>query len=431
MLELPRNHAQRFALSNEVHARPPVPLQTPMKVSCIALTTDGPYKEEDRATISELTKQYGATPPGPGVKHYSVDLGEFSLIWERHTEFIRYTFLVPGDGPPFEGTALEAVPSSWLASLPGELIAGAHAAILKSPPPDARLEEIRKHFASDTLIGADIAEGSATAVTDFRIHADGLGRFLVLNDGMTQWHAGRIVQRLLEIETYRVMALLALPVAQALTIELARWENELSEITGEMTEREGPEETELLERLTSLQAAIERSSTQSQFRFGAGAAYYALVQRRISELREARMPDMQTFQEFTERRLAPAMATCASAERRLTTLSARVDRATQLLSTRVNLSLEQQNQEVLASMDRRVELQLRLQQTVEGLSVAAITYYVVSVIGYMAKGAEAAGASVNPTIITGIAAPVVLAIAALGVRLMRKHVSALNRPPER
>ncbi len=431
MLELPRNHEQRFALSNEVHARPPVPLHTPTKVSCIALTTSGPYKDDDRTTVCELTKQYGATPPGPGVKHYSVDLGEFSLIWERHTEFIRYTFFIPGNDEPFENTALEAVPSAWLASLPGELIAGAHAAILPSPASDSRLDEVRKHFAANTLIGADIAEGSATAVTDFRIHADGLGRFLILNDGMTQWHAGRIVQRLLEIETYRVMALLALPVAQALTIELAAWEQELSEITDEMTEQEGPEETELLERLTSLQAAIERSSTQSQFRFGAGTAYYALVQRRISELREARMPDMQTFKEFTERRLAPAMATCTSAERRLTTLSARVDRATQLLSTRVNLSLEQQNQEVLASMDRRVELQLRLQQTVEGLSVAAITYYVVSVIGYMAKGAVAAGASVNSTVITGVAAPIVLTIAALGVRRMRKRVSALNRSPER
>lgn len=426
MTRLPDNHPQRFKLSNEVHARPSVPVETPSKLSYIALTTDGPYQDEDRAVVERLTSQYGATPPGPGVKHYSIDLGEFTLIWERHTEFVRYTFVKPGNDEPGAPPALASVPQAWLESLPGELIAGAHVTITDMPAATARLDSIRHHFNSDVLIGAAFAENAAIGATDFRIHADGMGRYLIMNATMPPWQAGRLVQRLLEIETYRIMALLALPVAQKLTAELATWEEELSHVTTEMNAAADVDEPELLERLTNLQAAIERFSSESQFRFGAGAAYYALVQRRIEELRENRLPEMQTFNEFIERRLAPAMATCTSAERRLNSLSARVDRATQLLSTRVNLSLEQQNQGVLASMNRRVALQIRLQQTVEGLSAAAITYYVVGIIGYLAKGIEEAGAPINAYLVTGLSVPFVLATAAYGIWQMRKHVSSLN-----
>jgi uncharacterized membrane-anchored protein len=240
---------------------------------------------------------------------------------------------------------------------------------------------------------------------------------------MTPWHAGRIVQRLLEIETYRIMALLALPVAQSLVPKLSAWEAELSEITEAMTLAGVDDEAKLLNRLTALEAAIEKSHTQTQFRFGAAAAYYALVQRRIGELREERMTDMQTFHEFTERRLAPAMETCISISRRQSALSERVDRAAQLLSAKVDKALQLQNRQILESMNTRAELQLRLQQTVEGLSVAAITYYMVGVVGYFAGGLAAIGIDVDPKFAMGLAVPVALGLAVYGVWRTRKELA--------
>ncbi len=424
-MKLPESHAQRFALSNEVHARPPEPLSAPVKLTCIAMTTDWPYRDEDRDYVIELANQFGATPPPPGAKHFSVDLNAFRLVWERHTEFTRYTFLTPGGADePFVNPAIEAAPADWIDKLPGKLIAAAHAALITEEynTNDVELASER-HFTGHAVIGSKITGGAAIALTDFRIHADGFGRFLVFNRSMTPWHAGRIVQRLLEIETYRIMALLSLPVAQELNPLLSSWESELSEITNSMTKRTDQEEQVLLDRLTQLQAAIEKNHTQTQFRFNAGAAYYALVQRRNDELREQRMAGMQTFSEFTERRLAPAMNTCQAAAARLQALSERVDRAAQLLSTRVDMSLEKQNQAVLESMDRRAELQLRLQQTVEGLSIAAITYYVVGVIGYFAGGLEQLGWNVNTKLVMGVSAPLVLALSAFGVWRARKLVS--------
>lgn len=431
-MRLPESHDQRFVLSHEVHARPPEPLEGSVKLSCIALTTNWPYAESDRQVVADLARRYGATPPGPGAKHYSVDLKDFRLIWERHTEFTRYTFVVSTapDADPFAPPAIAAAPGDWIANLPGELLVATHATLLDSSEPLPAHDVLSAtHFSGNALIGASIAGGAAVTITDFRLHADGFSRFLILNRTMTPWHAGRIVQRMLEIETYRIAALLALPVAQELSPKLSAWEAELSQITTAMTESEVDDETRLLDRLTVLQAAIEKSHTETQFRFGAGAAYHSLVRRRIVELREERLTDMPTFQEFTERRLAPAMDTCTSVAQRQAALSERVDRAAQLLSAKVDKSLQSQNRQILESMNTRAELQLRLQQTVEGLSVAAITYYVVGVIGYFAEGLAAIGVNINPKIAMGLAVPVALVAAILGVWHAREQLKKREVAP--
>ncbi|MFN4101292.1 MAG: DUF3422 family protein [Pararhodobacter sp.] len=431
MIRLPDNHAQRFVISHEVHARPPEPVNGPVKLSCIAMTTNWPYSDADIAVVADLTRRYGATPPGPGAKHYSVDLKDFRLVWERHTEFTRYTFITPlKGGDPFAPSAIESAPEDWLASLPGELIVATHAAILPAEdkvPSHSQLSE--QYFSGNALIGAGITGGAGTAITDFRLHADGFSRILLFNQKMSPWHTGRIVQRLLEIETYRIMAMLALPVAQSLVPRLSGWEKELSETTAAMIRAEIDDEAKLLGRLMSLEAAIEKSHTETQFRFGAAAAYYSLVRKRIEELREDRLAEMQTFQEFTDRRLAPAMETCQSVASRQSALSERVDRAAQLLSAKVDKSLQLQNRQILESMNTRAELQLRLQQTVEGLSVAAITYYVVGVIGYLAGGLAALGLGIDPKLVMGIAVPIAAAAAILGVLHTRRELRKRSGQP--
>ncbi|MEO0398658.1 MAG: DUF3422 domain-containing protein [Pseudomonadota bacterium] len=411
-MRLPINHKQRFMLSNEVHARPPEPLTPSVNLTCIALTTNWPYREQDREIVVELTKQFGATPPGIGAKHYNVMLGGFKLIWERHTEFTRYTFVTKSNGEePFETAAIEAAPADWVASLPGRVIAAANAVLVDELPNGQDQNSVSERFFDDNaVIGSTITGGSATAMTDFRVHSDGFSRFLVQNRTMTPWHAGRIVQRLLEIETYRIMALLALPIAQELSPQLTVSENELAEITTAMTEAAETEEPLLLERLTQLQANIEKGMIRGQYRFTAGNAYYDIVKSRIRELREERIVGMQTFQEFTERRLEPALNTCRSVARRQQTLSERVDRAAQLLSTRVDLSLEKQNQAVLESMNRRAELQLKLQQTVEGLSIAAISYYIIGLLAYFVKGVVGKQSGITPETVIAVSTPLVLLI---------------------
>jgi uncharacterized membrane-anchored protein len=378
-------------------------------------------------STTTLARRFGHEPP-PRASHYSADYGPFRLKWERHSEFTRYKFIVEGPcDEPFDSPALEAVPADWLAGLPGEVIVATHAALLPDGEEAPDYEALAtRYFGGNVLVGAGIAAGAGLAFTDFRIH-DGFSRLLVLDRSMTPRQAGRMMQRLLEIDTYRLMALLALPVAHGLTPWLNDAERELAQITAALMESSDASEPVLLERLTRLEAEIESRESAHHFRFSAAAAYHELVERRIEELREVRIQGLQTFREFTERRLAPAMRTCASVSARVESLSQRVARATQLLSTRVAVSRERQNQQVLESMNRRAEAQLRLQQTVEGLSAAAITYYVVGLVGYAAKGLKALGWPVNPDLAMAFSIPLVALATVLGVRHVRQVVTRAAR----
>lgn len=422
---LPAWHARRVELNDEVHARPPEALVPPCSISYLALIPpEGAPGEQTLDAVRDLVRRVGGPEPAPGASHYSTDLGAFRLKWERHTEFSRFMVIVPGLGAePFASTAIDAVPADWVAALPGQVIVAAHAALVPDGGAPLDLAALSARcFGGNHLVGAEVSGGRATAITDFRIHGDGFNRFLLLDRGTGQRQAGRIVQRLLEIDTYRIMALLALPVARELSPVLAAQECELAAVTGALIDCGENDEPVLLDRLTRLAAEIESGEARNRYRFSAARAYYEIVQRRIEDLREGRIEGLQTVREFTERRLAPAMNTVRDVARRQELLSQRVARATQLLSTRVDLTRERQNQALLASMDRRARLQLRLQQTVEGLSVAAITYYVVGLIAYASKSLAEAGLPVRPEVVTGIAVPVVAAAVFLGTRRVRRRM---------
>jgi uncharacterized membrane-anchored protein len=271
-------------------------------------------------------------------------------------------------------------------------------------------------------VGAKIGDGVGYAFTDFRLQADGCSRLLVYDVGFNPHQAGRMLQRLFEIEAYRMLALLALPIARRQSPRIVAIERSLAELTDGIA-REGGRDEALLHDLTQLAAEVESGIAASQFRFGACRAYSELVQMRVGELREQRIPGLQTIEEFMARRFAPAVATCLTVSQRLRELSDRVAQASTLLATRVGIARERQNQQLLASMDRRAKQQLRLQQTVEGLSVAAIVYYVVGLVGYVAKAAYSAGVPVRPDLAVGLAVPVCAAVVFLALRRVRRRLA--------
>jgi uncharacterized membrane-anchored protein len=424
-MRLPTDHPLRGALNEEVHARPAEAVRGPVRVSYLALLTDPTQQQGFQAAITDLAQRRHVAGPPPGSSHLSADFGPYRLIWERHTEFCRVTFIAQGAGEdPFADTALRLVPEDWIAGLPGQLVVAAHAALL--PASGGPLDPDRlsaRLFGGNVLTGSSIVGGAGVALTDFKLHGDGFSRFWIQDRSMTPWQAGRAVQRLLEMDTYRMLALLALPEARRVSGLLYEMERNLTEITTALVTAGEPDEPVLLDRLTDLAAEVELRDAETRYRFSASQAYWSLVQRRIVELREIRIEGLQTLQEFVERRVAPGMETCRAVAARQAALAQRVARATQLLSTRVDVTREQQNQSLLATMNRRAELQLRLQQTVEGLSIAAITYYIVGLINYLAVAANAAGARIEPALVTGLAIPVVAGIGWLGLQRVRRRIA--------
>jgi uncharacterized membrane-anchored protein len=418
------DHPDRFALAAEVHARPPVELQTPSRASYVAVLIAPEDRAIELAHLIALCARYAVSPPVEGATHFNAKIGQVLLKWERHSEFSGYTVFIPNlSAIPFSEPAAGYLPDGWLDGIPGLRIVAAHAELMAGGGPlsDAELEIA---FAGNTPVGADIGEGVGVAYTDFKIHNDGYSRFVMINRNLSPGQAGRMLQRLFEIEAYRMLALLALPIARIQAPQALSVERALAKVTDSISTGSGGDEAQLSE-LIKLAAEVESALAFSQFRFGASRAYYELVITRISELRERRLPGVQTINEFMTRRLAPAVATSATVSQRLRDLSERIAQTSSLLSTRVDIVREKQNQALLASMERRARLQLRLQQTVEGLSIAAITYYVVGIVGYGAKALQTAGLRVQPDIAVGIAIPVVvIAVAYALKRTRRKLMSA-------
>jgi uncharacterized membrane-anchored protein len=425
----PHVHPQRVALHNEVHARPPEAMSAPLALSHIVMAGDAGQREASRAHVAALLRDHHLPQPDAHSTHIRLDVGAFRIRWELHTEFVTWTFSRPFDGAGFgqlePGTALQSVPQDWVAALPGECLAALHLWVLPgSEEADAAL--LTRHVLhEETLVGSAVADGHARVFTDFALHADGWSRMVLLADGLQPRRLGRLVQRLLEIDTYRMAALLGLPAARESSASLAVAEGELAALAEAIRVAGRDEEPLLLDRLTRLAGQVESQYAATHSRFSASAAYFELVDQRLQDIHESRLPGLQTIGEFIERRLSPARATCAWSVRRQDALSQRVSRMSNLLRTRVEIEQQQSSQALLATMNRRQDLQMQLQATVEGLSVAAITYYIVGLVSYVAKAAGALGWPFSPEATAACAIPIVAGGVWLSLR--RLHARLLGR----
>jgi uncharacterized membrane-anchored protein len=422
VISLPIDHPERFALAEEVHARPSELIATPSRASYLAVLVDADDRDRESAHLARLCERYAVTPPARDVTHFSARFGPLRVSWERHGEFSAWTLVAPGAEPaPFAEPASGLLPEGWLRGLPGMTLMSAHVVIAEAGAQPPGAEDLAHSFDDHFVVGATVADGAALAYSDFKVHPDGCSRFLLLGRHLTPRVAGQIVQRLFEIEAYRMMALLALPMARRQSPRIVAIEKALALLTDGIAREEGADEA-LLQELTRLAAEVESGLAASQYRFGACRAYAELVRTRITELGERRLEGLPTIGAFMARRFEPAVATCLTVSSRLHDLSERVAQASSLLSTRVNIAREKQNQVLLSSMDRRAKLQLRLQQTVEGLSVAAIVYYVVGLVAYLAKALKAGGLHLDSDLTAGLAVPVVAAAAVMVLRRARRHI---------
>ena len=423
-MTLYKAHPLRQELNDEVHSRPPMPLRGPTRISYLVFVHADGSPDHEPLHLQQLASEFGLDAPDMRYGHCVLDAGAFRLKWERHTEFSSYTFMHDITPEAAEDTtAIQAVSAQWRLGLPGKLIVATHLTLLDASrhPPAARLETLAD--TSKFAVVSRIAKGAAWVFTDFQLH-DGFSQFTVIDEHLNPRQAGRNIQRLLEIETYRTMALLALPVAQAVGRMLRETEVELADLIARMSDSAIPaDERDILAHLTRLAAEVEQSVARTTYRFGAATAYYRLVRQRNAELREMRVEGFPNIADFVERRLAPATDTCVTMARRQEELSARISRNSQLLRTRVDIEMQQQNKALLEQMNRRAKLQLRLQETVEGLSIVAITYYGSQLINYLAKGAKGLIAPATPEVITAISIPIIAVAVALGLRRMRKALA--------
>lgn len=424
------DYPDRYALSNELHARPFPELSAPCRAVFIAIKQEKDAAERDRSLdldhLLKLLDRYGAPHPAPGANHYSSPLGRGFLKWEQHTEFVTYTIFADGVADTaFDGSVHAMFPQDWLAEAPGKVLTSCLVRVEEADTLEAagnRVDEVfNKWFVPESMAVSAVIDGTAVIGGDFRIDENGHVRFAVLAcKGTGRRRLGRIVQRLLEIETYKSMSMLALPQARSVAGRVVTIDRELAEIVAHMAASKDDDQ-QTLDRLLKISAEVELMSSSTAFRFGAAGAYEAIVHQRIGVLREERIASRQTFSEFMMRRYDPAMRTSRSAQARLNELSQRAQRASNLLRTRVDVASAAQNVVVLHRMDERAALQLRLQETVEGLSVVAISYYGVNLAANLLKPLGDHFGVSQGWIYAGLT-PVVVLLVWMAVRRIRKRL---------
>ena len=412
-----RNHPLRTALSEEMHLRRLPSFAAPYRMVQIVTVLGEAGTADARAHIDKLANSARELVP-ISAKYGVLEMGKFVLVWERHTEFATYTLLCPGEAEAsFDPDLFEPVISTVLAEMPGETVRATQVALIADPSPDRIPAALERWFAPDAIVACEVADGLARIMSDFRLNPDGFGRLLVLDRGLERDEPAQLVLRLQELGNYRNMALLGLPLAQRLTPSVTELELRLAGLTHDVSERTS-EDDQLLDELTFLSAELARLAAETRYRMSATRAYAQLSKDRLDSLSIVPIRGFQSLADFTERRLMPAVRTCDSFSARIEDLLQRAAWTSELLRTRIDIALAKQNRDLLTSMDSRTDLQLRLQQTVEGLSVVAISYYMVALVSYIL----AAVPGLRHNVAVAVSVPVVLTIVAVSLWRLRRRL---------
>jgi uncharacterized membrane-anchored protein len=416
-----RNHPQRQALTDEMHVRRFPPFKAPARIFQVVVVTTEEPTHTSWQHAAELLTQFGIHPPPRG-KFLNAQLGRLAFSWEQHSEFATYSFIEPGEfAEPFgTPTIVDALPLDWIAEMPGKTLRATQIALLSAASPQPTDAMLAAWFARGELVCCDVSGGEARIWSNFLLNSGGLGQLLVHDRNLVgDGDPSRLVRRLQEIGNYRNMALLGLPVAQHFTPALSLLEKRTAAVSREIAKGTVPD-AELMQSISQLAADLTSLAAETSYRMSATKAYAQLVNDRMSALNVVRIPGHQTLVDFTERRLTPAVRTCESFSLRTEALSQHAAWASSLMRMRIETSLEQQNRDLLASMNRRALLQLKLQQTVEGLSVIAISYYAIGILGYAFKAVAHYRPLWDPTFLSGIAAPFV--VVGVWLSLRRLHL---------
>ena len=417
---------QRIELSQEWHARPTLSMQAPLRCSHIVNLEREGNVDQSRASFARFCQQQSQSPPAEGSRHHSVEIGSCRIKWEGHTEATSHTIMVRGNGsPPFSETAVDFLWAEKRAELLDAMFLGVQIEVVAAPEDDPEgLALARSLLGAGTVYGGAMSSGKATVWSAFRLDARDFARVLIIDHDLDEGRLSRLLQRILEMETYRMLAIIALPKARQVMSELGELEPQLDAVMRDLAGDSNEQRQEqALREITGIAARVEQIASANAYRFAAARAYSRIAERRASEVDEQIVVNQQRYTNFMLKSLQPAMRTCDAAELRSSELAQRVARAANLLNTMVDMVQKKQNQAMLQSVAERAQLQLRLQQAVEGFSIFAISYYAVGLLGYTLKSGQASGIAINSDLLTGIAAPLVFALVWISVRSVRKRLA--------
>ena len=399
-------HTLRQMLHNELHARPSLYFEEPAHVYHLAFIGN---RQSCQALVENLCKSLIDAHAGQGIS----SLCGHPFKWELHAEFFTLTWVVPCEDSSQGWTSLPAELSAATRPYLQQLINSVQIKVQCQSCDEGALEISGFEDPCASHIGGK----DAVVWSDFKLCDDGTNRFLVINENLNAYRQGRMIRRLLEIETYRMMASLCLPIAREVSDQLAGFENKLVHLSERNADLKAGQAQTLLADITALSADVVRATAKHRQRFSATQAYAQLVFERLEELRESHVEGYQRLGVFIERRFRPTVRYCAATEQRLENLAKSVANLSDLLLARVQVEMEEQNSEILKSLNARADSQVKIQHAVEGLSIIAITYYLLNLFKMSYMGLHELGMDVAAKTAMMFMSP--FALAALLLILLR------------
>lgn len=411
-----REHPLRNELIDEIHARSFHDFSGLGRfIRYIYLTPDDDSECFDY--INEYLSSHGKPKISDNQKFLRVEFGEFAIRIERHTEFFTISFLDKeqpdkrglAEGA-FDPSALPYLPFDWINEMPCDVF---HAIWLEvGGKPISLLSQVEaKLLLKSRAAPANlISDKSAQLYLGFDRDDNGFTRAVIFNITLAPIRMGRVVQRVVEMETYRFIAMMGLAIVKEHSPTVSKLDKSFNKLTNDISTTINTPDADmriLLKHYSTISATLEQTSSDTSYRLAATKAYRDVFLARLHALRPTYLDGHQGLIGFTDRRMMPAMQTCEAFSARLERLSKRSVRVGQLIQTETESKIQEQNRDLLVSMDRRARTQLRLQQTVEGFSIVALTYYGVGLVHYLAKGLPLAEWGVTSGMINALSVPII------------------------
>ena len=436
-----------LSFKDELHARPYIKLGNNLRTFHFAyLIKENDEKKSWNYLDKFLRKINFQKLPNESSKYWVAEGKDLTVRYECHTEFISLTLIYPNkienkNKPKlFDENFLNLLPIEFLENFPGDHFLSTWIEMVPSNF-NFRPIDIEDFFYHDNFAGSNVAEDGANVFMSFKSDrtdflGSGFRRVFIQNKNLRTRRTGRLLQRIVELETYQVLSLLGLPQVRQETSHLSNLEKQITEITKSVSKTAKknlnkksiayPDYQQDLNELSYVVAKIEEIDSSSNYRLSATAAYYKLVEQRIQDLREERLESFQTSYEFLSRRLQPAIRTTEAFSRRLESLATRAQRADNLVRTQIEMGVQIQNKNLLESMELRARAQLRLQETVESLSIVAITYYIVGLLSTLVDPINFEKFFISKTVFLALCVPIILILIWYIAKMVRKKINKIT-----
>ena len=445
------NQTQNSLLSfkDELHARPYIKLSNNLRVFHLAYLIKENDDKKSWAYLDKfLSKINFQNLPKEASKYWVAEGKDLIIRYECHTEFISLTLIYPNkienknkNKPKlFDENFLRLLPTDFLKKFPGEHFLSSWIEMVPSKHIFKPID-IEGYFYHDNFAGSNVAENGANVFMSFKSDrtnflGTGFRRVFIQNKNLRTRRTGRLLQRIVELETYQVLSLLGLPQVRQESLNLSNLEKQITEITKSVSRTAKknldkksiryPDYQQDLNELSYVVAKIEEIDSSTNYRLSATAAYYKLVEQRITDLREDRLESFQTNKEFLSRRLQPAIRTSEAFSRRLESLATRAQRADNLVRTQIEMGVQIQNKDLLESMELRARAQLRLQETVESLSIVAITYYIVGLLSTLVDPINFDKFLISKAVFLALCVPIILVLIWFIAKMVRKKIDKIK-----